>query len=180
MMSDFARRARALFARLTGFRRQDEVARRYEEETRYHIDRQTEHYTAAGLSAAGARHAALVAFGGRARFAEEALDQVRSRGLDELERDVRFSLRALRRNPAFAAAAIITLALGIGATTVIYSLTDHVVLRPLAYPQPGRLLLVGEVIGEFRDQIPILRANASHFLEWQRRCTACADLAALL
>src|SRR5919108_429141 len=180
MMSDFARRARALFARLTGFRRQDEVARRYEEETRYHIDRQTEHYIAAGLSAAGARHAALVAFGGRARFAEEALDEVRSRGLDELERDVRLSLRALRRNPAFAAAAIITLALGIGATTVMYSLTDHVVLRPLAYPQPGRLLLVGEVIGEFRDQLPILRANASHFLEWQRRCTACADLAALL
>ena len=179
MITDLARRARSAIARLTGFRRQQEMKRRYDEEMRLHVDLAAERNRAAGMPPDEARRAALVAFGGAARFAEEAGDQVRSPLLEEIGRDVRYSLRALRRNPAFAVAAIVTLALGIGATTVIYSLTDHVVLRPLAYPSAGRLVLVREVIDQIRDQIPSGPANASHFLEWRRRCADCVDVAAL-
>jgi hypothetical protein len=76
---------------------------------------QTERNIAGGMSRDEARRAALVAFGGRERFGEAARDEVRSLPLEELHRDVRLSLRALRGAPAFAVAAILTLALGIGA-----------------------------------------------------------------
>ena len=178
-MSDFARRARSLFAWLTGFFRQKEMDQRFAEEMRHHIDLATEGNLARGMSPDEARRLAMVAFGGGTRFAESARDEVRNPAVDEIARDVRFSLRVLRRNPAFAVAAVFTLALGIGATTVIYSLTDHVVLRPLVYPSSDRLMVVREVIEQVRDQIPSLPANASHFLEWKQRCGGCEEVAAL-
>lgn len=79
-----------------------------------------------------ARRAALLAFGGVERFQEEASDEYRSRRLEELSRDVRRSVRNLVQAPAFTTAVVLSLALGIGATTVIFSVVDHVVLRPNA------------------------------------------------
>src|SRR5918996_888494 len=140
-MRDFRGRMRSGLARLFGFARRDALSDRFEEEARYHVDMQMERNLAAGMTAVEARRAALVAFGGRDRFGEATRDEVRSVVLEELLRDVRFSLRALRRAPAFAVAAVLTLALGIGATTVIFSVTDHVVLRPLAYADAGRLVV---------------------------------------
>ena len=99
--------------------------------------------------------------------------------LSELGRDLRQATRSLGRSPTFTAAAVLTLALGIGATTVIFSVVDHIVLRPLPYPDPERLVLVREVIGEIRATYPSLPANAGHFLEWRRRCRGCGELAAL-
>jgi predicted permease len=180
MSSEFIRRVRSAWSRLFGFRRRDALSERFAEETRYHIDMQTERNRAAGMSAEDARRAALVAFGGQTRYEEAARDEVRSLTLEEIQRDVRFSLRVLRRTPGFAVAAILTLALGIGASTVIFSLTDHVVLRPLAYPQADRLVLLREIIEEARDRIPSLPANASHFLAWRERCTACEAMGAVL
>jgi predicted permease len=178
-MGGLRRRARSALARFLGFGWRDEMADRFDEEARYHIDMQIERNVAAGMSREEARRAALVAFGGRDRFGEAARDEVRSVALEEVQRDVRFSLRALRRAPAFTVAAILTLALGIGATTVIFSVTDHVVLRPLAYAHAERLVLVREIIAELRDRMPILSANASHYLEWRDRCPSCEDIAAV-
>src|SRR5262249_14603111 len=124
------RRVRSGLAWLFGFRKRAAMEDRYAEEASYHIEREAERNRASGMSAEEARRAALVSFGGRERFGELARDEVRVRALDELQRDIKFSLRSLRRAPAFATASILTLALGIGATTVIFSVTDHVVLRP--------------------------------------------------
>jgi predicted permease len=99
--------------------------------------------------------------------------------LDSLWQDARFALRALGRAPRFVAAAVLTLALGLGTTTVIYSLVDHVVIRSLPYADPGRLVIVREVVGGMAKVYPSMPANASHFLEWRRACTACAGLAAV-
>jgi predicted permease len=177
-MSDFLRRVRSELARFFGFARRDAMGDRFDEEARYHVDMQVSRNLAAGMTPGEARRAALVAFGGRDRFGEAARDEVRSLPLDELQRDVRFSLRTLRRAPAFAFAAILTLALGIGATTVIFSVTDHVVLRPLAYAQPERLVLVREIIEQMQDRMPSVGANASHFLAWRGRCSVCEDIGA--
>ncbi|MDB4906296.1 MAG: hypothetical protein JWO05_1080 [Gemmatimonadetes bacterium] len=99
--------------------------------------------------------------------------------LDSIWQDARYALRVLGRAPRFTIAAVLTLALGMGTTTVIYSLVDHVVLRPLPYRDPAQLVLVREVVGGLSATYPTMPANASHFLDWQRACTACEGLAAV-
>src|SRR5687767_14617107 len=98
---------------------------------------------------------------------------------ESLVSDVRYAIRALRKAPRFAAAAILTLALGLGATTVIFSFVDHIVLRPLPYADVGRLVVVREVIEELTSAFSSLGGNAGHFLGWQQGCDACEDIAAL-
>lgn len=109
----------------------------------------------------------------------EARDQYRSVPFEEAGQDLRHAVRGLRRAPLFSAAVILTLGLGIGATTVIVSVVDHVVLRPLSYPDPDRLVVVREVIDELRNVYPTVGANVGHFLEWRRRWTGVGDLAAI-
>jgi predicted permease len=99
--------------------------------------------------------------------------------LDSLWIDLRYAARALRKAPRFTAAAIVTLALGLGATTVIFSLVDHIVLRPLPYANVDRLVVVRETIAELGGAYPSLGGNASHFLGWQRECAGCESVAAL-
>ena len=99
--------------------------------------------------------------------------------LDPLLKDVRYAIRSLRRAGRFSTAAILTLALGLGATTVIFSLVDHIVLRPLPFNDVDRIVVVREVVEELSATYPSLKANASHFLGWQRDCDACESVAAL-
>jgi predicted permease len=178
-MRQLGQRARDAWRRLVGSARPDEMERRLAEEMQFHLDMHAQRSMSAGANAGEARRAAGVAFGGRERFAEEVRDEYRNRPLEELAFDARYALRGLRRAPAYTAAAVLSLALGIGATTVIFSMVDNVVLRPLAYPEPDRLVVVREVIAEMRGVYPTLSANASHFLEWRRRCRSCVDLAAV-
>ncbi len=96
--------------------------------------------------------------------------------MSSLWQDFRFSLRALRRNPVFFAAAAATLALGIGATTAIFSVTDGVLLRPLPYPQPDRILTVWQIDpkrGPEREEV-----LAPTFLDWQERQSVFSAMAA--
>jgi putative ABC transport system permease protein len=171
-------RARGAWRRLVGSAHSDEIERRLAEEMQFHLEMHAERGVRAGAEAGEARRAAGVAFGGRERFAEEVRDEYRNRPLEDLASDARYALRGLRRAPAYTAAAVLTLALGIGATTVIFSMVDNVVLRPLAYPEPDRLVVVREVIAEMSNVYPTMSANASHFLEWRRRCRSCDGLAA--
>lgn len=99
--------------------------------------------------------------------------------LDSLWLDIRYTLRSLGRAPRFVIAAVLTLALGLGTTTVIYSLVDHVVLRPLPYTRPDRLIIVREVVSGLSETYPTMPANAVHFMEWQRGCTVCEGIAAI-
>jgi putative ABC transport system permease protein len=127
---------------VTGVVRANTEEREMNEEMRFHIDRETEKLMANGMSAADARRAALVAFGGTSRWAESARDEFRSRPLDEIRRDVSYAMRSLRRSPTFTAAVLLTLAVGIGATSTVYTVTERVVLRPLSYGAGGDLLML--------------------------------------
>jgi len=82
--------------------------------------------------------------------------------------DLRFALRLLTRNPGFSVVAIATLALGIGANTAIFSVVDHVLLRPLPYRDSDRLYVVHEVVPKFAHVAPLVPVNAMHFREWRR------------
>ena len=99
--------------------------------------------------------------------------------MDTVIKDLRQALRGLRRSPGFAAAAIGILALGLAATTAVFSVADAVLFRPLPYQRPQQLVAINEVIPQLSQRYPSLPVNAKHFYEWQARCRSFADLAIL-
>jgi putative ABC transport system permease protein len=130
------------FPRLPRFLRRRDREQRLDEEIRFHVDMQTEKNLALGMSPADARAAALRSFGGRDKWAEEARDEYRSRPLEDFGKDVRHAARALRRNPVFSAVVVLTLAIGIGATTAIFSVVDAYLIRPLPFRDGERLVVL--------------------------------------
>ena len=93
--------------------------------------------------------------------------------------DVRCGFRILARNPAYAGVMILTLGLGIGATTAIFSMVHGVLLRPLPYPQPQQLVWLHEFLPVMADKFPVLPVNARHFMEWRRTSSSFAHLSLL-
>jgi len=115
-----------------------------EDEIRAHIEFETAALVRAGMEPDAARREALRRFGGVEKIKEEVRDERGVRPLEDLVADVRFAARSLRKAPGFAVAVILTLALGIGANTAIFSVLNGVVLRPLDFPASYRLVQVCE------------------------------------
>jgi len=132
-LGEIGRRLRALFHR-------SRVERDVDEEMRLHMALRQERLEQGPLSSADAATAARRAFGNPLRLREEAMDAWGWRWLEQLGQDVRFAVRTLARQPAFALAAIGTLALGIGANAAVFSVVSGVVLRPLPFAEPDRLV----------------------------------------
>src|SRR6266852_4133634 len=86
---------------------------------------------------------------------------------------MKHALRVLAREKAFAAFAVLTLALGIGAVTTIFSVVESVLLKPLAYKEPGRLFAAAESALQLASMQPRLPVNAAHFRSWQEQCVPC-------
>jgi hypothetical protein len=125
-------------------RRRKHSEERLEKELRFHLDQYADDLVAAGHTPDEARRLARLAFGGHDQIKEDCRDVRPTRWIEDLLRDFRHAVRALRQNPGFAAIALLTLALGAGATTVMFTVVDNVLLRPLPYPEPDRLVTVQE------------------------------------
>jgi predicted permease len=110
------------------------------DELRLHLELMEEEHRAAGMTAEEARRAAARQFGNRTAIQEASREVFAFRWLDALARDLRVATRGLGRSPAFTAIAVVTLALGIGATTALFSVVNGIFLRPLPYPNAERLM----------------------------------------
>lgn len=137
-----------------------------DEEMRFHIDQQTEKLQRAGVSPDEARRQAILRFGGIEGVKERARDEIRPAVLEGSLRDVRHGIRMLRRAPAFTVAALLTLALGIGATSAIFSVLRAVMLERLPYAQPERIVTIWETNRGATTRNVIAPAN---FVAWRER-----------
>jgi predicted permease len=115
-------------------------------EISFHIDQLVAENVSAGMSSRAARHAALRAFGGVTQIEERCREMRGTKWIEDLGRDVEYALRTFRRSPLFTLVAVLSLAIGIGANTAIFSLITALLLRPLPVEQPDRLVAIGNPI----------------------------------
>ncbi len=122
--------------------RRDTLERDLDKELRFHIDARVETLVGQGVAPGEARRRALAEFGGVEPIKEGARDARGTRWVEDLAGDVRYALRMMQRSPGFAAAAVLSLGLGIGANAAIFSVTEAVVLRELPVRKPSELFLI--------------------------------------
>src|ERR1051325_8563945 len=164
-----------LWARLRALAGRESVISDIDEELRLHVEMETEENLARGMSPEEARRAARLCFGNFDRIRDTAYT-VRGGGLMEtFLQDVRFGARMLARNKAFTVVAVLTLALGIGANTAIFSVVNDLLLRPLPYTDGERVVMLWEVTPSGRHMNTTSRAN---FREWRAQGSSFESMAA--
>ena len=133
---------RGLWLKLRSLLSRPAAERELDDELRFHLEMETEANLRRGMAPGDARREAYRRFGGVERFKEQARDVRGTRWAEDVVRDTRLSARSLARSPSFAAAALLTIALGVGATTTVFSVVRGVLLRPLPFPEPEELVTV--------------------------------------
>src|ERR1700704_5422183 len=166
------------WARATGMFRKNwrdrEMAQEFEAHLQMHIDDNIR----AGMSPEQARREALLKFGGMEVAKESVRETSRLVWLETAARDVRYALRGLRWNPAFAATAILSLGLGIGASVAIYTVADNLLLRPLPYPGAAELAMVYEVNQRTGGMHNVV--SPGNYFDWKRQTSVFENMGAFV
>ncbi len=170
LLSDVIERVRSLVSR----NRDD---RELDEELRFHLEMEAEHLRRAGTDARDVRRRSVLALGGLDRTKEEVRDASGVRWLRDAWDDALFALRVLKQRPTFTIVAVLTLAVGIGGTTAVFSAVDAVLIKPLPYDQPGQLVRLYYV--DTRRKIDRGFVTPVHYLAYHDRATTFSHLAAL-
>jgi predicted permease len=159
----------AWWSRVRGsLRRDDALEREMAREMEFHVDMSTRRNVERGLRPEAARRQAKLVFGSADAFKEAAREAQRARIMENVISDIRFALRSLRRSPSFTVGAVLTVALGIGASTAMFTVVNAVLLRPLPIPQPEDFTYVGWEWAKGND-IPALTAFQYEFVRDHNR-----------
>ena len=161
-------------ARVGGIFRKERYERDFAEEVESHVEMHTADNLRAGMSAQDARRNALMKLGGVTQTQEICRER---RGLPMVEtflQDLSYGVRMLRKNPGFAAVAILIMALGIGANTAMFSVVNAVLLKPLAYPEPDRIVSVATLWKEHSSRGQV---SAPDYHDWHDQSTAFESMA---
>src|SRR5262245_50403250 len=156
-----------LWRRLLSLLRRGRYEREMEEEMRFHLDMQIEQNRASGMAAGEAHYAARRQFGNQTWLKEVSREMWSLNSIETLIQDLRYGSRMLLKNPGFTLVAIITLSLGIGANTAIFSLINSLLLKPIPFPQADRLALVWQSQVSNPESRNIV--SAPNFWDWQRQ-----------
>jgi len=167
-------RVRPWFARLGGLFGKERRDRELEAELASHLEMHMEDNIRAGMEPPEARRRAVLDLGGVEQTKENYREQRGVLWLDSLIRDVRFGLRMLRKNPGSTAVALLTLALGVGMNTAIFTMAYATLLAPLPYPHPEQLVNVWSKFQGHRNWV-----SAADFSDWKRKNGAFSDLSAV-
>jgi putative ABC transport system permease protein len=154
--------------------RRDDAERALNAEIEDHLARQAESLERAGWSREDARRQARLAFGGLEGIKEHAREAWGTAALESTTQDIRYGIRQLRRNPAFACSGIVVLALGIAAVTIVFSIVYGVLLRDLPYDQPDRLVTLGSARRDIGFQAAY--AGAADYFDWRDQQQVFEDL----
>ena len=166
--------------RLLSFLRAGRAERELDREMTAHLRQIEDDFIRQGLPPEEARLAARRAFGGVEQAKETQRDARSIRWLDELRQDVRYALRTLRRAPGFTAVAVLTLALGIGANTVMFSIMNATMLQRLPFPEPERLVMLWQASGRDRtDRTSFNIVSMPNYRDWLERSTSFQSLGLL-
>ena len=134
-----------ILARVRAFLGRRDLESDLDAELQDHLEREISRNVDRGLSLVEARRAAHIAIGNLTMHTEDGRAAVRGLWVEQLSQDLRYAGRAMRRNPAFALAAVLSLGFGIGATTTVFSTIDALDFRPLPFHEPDRLVFLSEV-----------------------------------
>ena len=140
LWSNLRYRARAIVRRAA-------VEQELDDELRFHVEREAERYERAGISRHEALRRARLAFGGVEQVKEASRDSRGTVVVESIIQDIKYATRALRQHPAFTLAVVLTLSIGIGANTAIFTLIDALMLRALPVADPARLVIIGDPAG---------------------------------
>jgi putative ABC transport system permease protein len=168
MLNDF-------FFRIRHLLRRSVAEGELEQELRFHRERQLEKYRQSGLGEAEALRRSRMTFGGVDQVKEECRDAWGTHLLETLLQDLRYGSRVLRKAPGFTIIALLTLALGIGANTAIFSILYSILLRPLPYKDASRLI----VLHETTPRVGLVSVSYPDFLDWRAQNTAFSEMAAV-
>lgn len=164
---------------LRHFLRREREERDLEEELRAYVDLLADEKVASGMPPEEARREAAIELGGMAQVEEAVRDVRPGRLIEQSWQDARHAVRSFARAPGFTLIAVLTLALGIGATSAIFSVADTLLLRPLPYPDPDRIVLLFDVTRGAQGKPEQYNASSQNFLAWKAQSTVFELLAAM-